>query len=130
MRPDASWRAALLAIPILLLGTAISCEEEPVCVHDPPLTWENAGEPFLDTFCTGCHSSLLPEGQRNDAPVEVNFDTYAGVLEWHSRVVVRTDPAFPSMPPAGGPTELQYELFQEWLSCEVAEDIAQIEEGK
>lgn len=120
----------LLAVPTLLLGTAISCEEEAPCVHEPPLTWENAGEPFLDTFCVGCHSSLLPEGQRNDAPVEVNFDTYQGVLDAYTRVLVRVDPAAPSMPPAGGPNEEQYAIFHEWLQCEVADDIAQLEEGK
>ena len=35
---------------------------------------ENFGEGFVTKHCTGCHSSLLPEGMREEAPVGVRID--------------------------------------------------------
>jgi mono/diheme cytochrome c family protein len=59
--------------PILVPGRA--------CPTGNVLTWENFGEPFLLSHCTGCHSSQLdgsgpPPGNRQGAPPGVNFDTY------------------------------------------------------
>ena len=39
-------------------------------------TWESFGQGFLRTWCTPCHSSGLPEGARQGAPLGVDFDTY------------------------------------------------------
>ena len=59
--------------PIVVPGRA--------CPTGSVLTWENFGEPFMLSHCTGCHSSQLdgsgpPPGNRQGAPPGVNFDTY------------------------------------------------------
>lgn len=108
-------------LPALLL--LVACAEEPeVCGHEPALTYESFGRGFMEGYCTGCHSSIIPPNQRNQAPPDVNLDTYEGVLLWADRVQQQTDPRFPTMPPGGGPTTPEYELFQEWLACEVLPD--------
>jgi hypothetical protein len=115
---------------ILLFALVLGCndgEEESPCVHDPPLTWDNHGELFLDTYCNGCHSSMVPEPQRNEAPVGVDFDSYAGALKWASRIQARVPPDAPTMPPGGGPTYEEYVMFNEWLDCELAEDNRSLE---
>ncbi len=41
----------------------------------------NFGKTFMDTYCTNCHNSALPNSQRNGAPLYHDFDTLRGVLE-------------------------------------------------
>jgi hypothetical protein len=92
------------------------------CIHDPPLEYDRYGQGFVEKFCNGCHSSLVPEELRNDAPVGVDFDSYGAILQWKDRIAVRTDPDEPTMPPGGGPTDDQYVEFHEWLDCSVQRD--------
>jgi hypothetical protein len=97
------------------------------CVRDPPLTYENYGRGFLGKWCTGCHSSLLRPDQRNDAPLGVDFDTWAGVLEWADRIEARGVPESGGMPPAGGASAEDREIFAEWLHCEVFPAAAEVD---
>ena len=93
-----------------------------LCVHDPPLSYENFGKSYMDMHCTGCHGSELPPGHRVGAPLSVNLDSYDLVLDWADRIEARSTYAFSdtiSMPPGGGPTEDEILLLEEWLYCAV-----------
>mgnify|MGYP001257585280 CR=1 FL=1 len=35
-----------------------------MCPTDSTANYDNTGGPFLLNWCTGCHSSLLPQGER------------------------------------------------------------------
>lgn len=115
----------------LLLAACEPEPEETPCTHDPPLTYENFGRGFTEQYCNGCHSSLVPPNHRNDAPEEINFDTYEGLLYWADLVQEQTvlvddpdtvDPYDPLMPPGGGPTQAELVLYDEWLQCELLPD--------
>ncbi len=116
---------------ILFLVTACSLfspedSANPECARTPPLTYANTGEGLMNKHCVGCHSSLLPEGMREDAPVGVDFDTYEAVLTWADRIEARATGDTPDMPPGGGPNAAEIALLTEWLHCEVADDRAQL----
>ena len=99
----------------------------PACPPDNTLTWRSFGAGFLLTWCTGCHSSHLGAGARQDAPEDVNFDTHANfkprerqvyeraVLEAHA-FVQDPDKGSP-MPPAGLPTEAERQRLAQWIAC-------------
>lgn len=108
-----------LALTALLL---VGCmpEEEAVCVHDPPLTYDNFGKGFTTQFCTGCHSSVVPSEHRMDAPEDYNFDTYEGILLWADKLEPLVDAG--EMPPGGGPNDTEKRLFAEWMTCDVLPD--------
>lgn len=115
---------------VLLIGCALLGPDETGregCDREPPLTWENFGEAIMTRHCTGCHSSLLPEELREEAPLGVDFDTYAGVLAWADRVRARSTGAEPTMPPSGGPSAEELVMLAEWLDCAVAEDLQALE---
>ena len=81
------------------------------------LTYNNFGEPFALDWCRGCHSSAIPTGMRQKAPIGVNFDTQADVAHWRERILIRVAGAQPTMPPAGGPPDEERALLAEWLGC-------------
>ena len=102
------------------------------CSRTPPLTWDNFGKGHMDKHCNGCHSVLIPDAQRQGAPSGVDFNTYADVLEWEERIRARATRAVldePTMPPGGGPSDLELERTLEWLDCEVAADKAALASG-
>ncbi len=120
------------SILVCTLGLALaSCTPQEAndtadpCVHDPPLDHDNFGDPFLEQFCNGCHSQLVPPDHRNGAPEGVDFDEYALVMQWAVRIEARTvlfdDPAN-AMPPGGGPTDDERGKLHEWLQCAVMPD--------
>ncbi len=89
---------------------------------DSVLTWENFGEPFMLSWCTGCHHSALPSEQRACAPCNVNFDHHAGVhplaayielrvIDWAAQEGVKP------MPPAAIVPDDQLALLREYLEC-------------
>lgn len=94
------------------------------CARDPPLTYASFGQGFMRSYCTGCHSSLLPDGLREGAPVGINLDTYADVQQWAERILVRVDAEQNPMPPGGGPRIEDLANVHEWLTCKVADDVA------
>ncbi|MFM2246950.1 MAG: hypothetical protein RL071_3024, partial [Pseudomonadota bacterium] len=73
------------------------------CERRPPLEWDNFGKGLMDKHCNGCHSSLVDREARKGAPVGVDFNTYAGVLEFSDRIGARSLGDTPTMPPGGGP---------------------------
>lgn len=88
------------------------------CLRQPPLSWDNFGDGLVGRHCRPCHSVNVREGQRGDAPLDVNFDTYDDVLAQADRVQARsvdTD----TMPPAGGMLPEEREQLGEWLRCDV-----------
>lgn len=91
--------------------------EERPCPDDSFLTYEDFGEPFLLSWCTGCHSSSLDEDERQGAPVGSNFETIAQVRKNAERLWARAGDHNITMPPVGGPEAEERELFGEWLAC-------------
>jgi hypothetical protein len=119
-----------LGLPFALALGVACAEPESDCLRDPPLTYDNFGEGFVEQFCAGCHSSLTPEVHRNGAPAGVDFDHYGAVLSWAERIearVLEPEPAR-AMPPGGGPTEEERERLSEWVRCSVLPDRARLEE--
>jgi uncharacterized membrane protein len=95
---------------------------ESFCIHDPPLSYANFGKSFIDLHCVGCHSADVPESHRVGAPLGVDFNTYDHVMDWSERIEARATRAFSdiiTMPPGGGPTSSELDLFEEWLYCAV-----------
>ena len=104
----------------------------PDCSRTPALTWDNFGKGHMDKHCNGCHSVLIPEYQRQGAPGGVDFNTYGDVLEWHDRIIARGTRDVldePTMPPGGGPSDLELQMLLEWLECETALDKAALAGG-
>ncbi len=87
------------------------------CSEQPALSWENTGRLFLTNWCTGCHSSQLSGKARFGAPGGVDFETEALFLPFKERIEARTGGERPSMPPAGGPSQEERELFLRWTAC-------------
>lgn len=85
------------------------------------LSWENFGEPFVLTWCTGCHHSQLPTAERACAPCGVNLDTHAGASTWAPiiglRVLDYEAHGLSPMPPAATIPEDDLLLLREWLDC-------------
>jgi hypothetical protein len=87
------------------------------CPENSDLTYENFGEPFLLTWCTGCHSSNLQAGARENAPLNVNFDTVDEVRQLAPKIWLMAGDFNTTMPPAGGPQPDDRTLLGEWLAC-------------
>lgn len=81
------------------------------------LGYDNFGAPFMTNWCRGCHSSDVPQGMRQKAPIDVNFDTAADITAHRDRIRIRATGDTPTMPPAGGPTAEERELLAEWIAC-------------
>lgn len=87
--------------------------------REPALSYSNFGEGFMDKHCNGCHSSYMPEGSRGGAPVGVDLDSYPSVMEWLHRIDARATGEAPTMPPGGGPEQVEVDQLEEWLECSV-----------
>lgn len=96
----------------------------PACPPGNPLTFRSFGAGFLRTWCTGCHSSTLPERERQGAPDDVNFDSHALYLPHAREVLARAvleahapaESASP-MPPAGLVPEPDRRRLAQWIAC-------------
>lgn len=91
--------------------------EERACPDDSYLSWENFGAPFMLTWCNGCHSEALPDGERQGAPLNSNFDTLDDVRAWADDIWEESGDHNATMPPVGGPEEEERRLLAEWLAC-------------
>jgi uncharacterized membrane protein len=113
-------RGSLLFVALMCTGCE-SMEEEDPCDRMPALDYANWGRGFMSKHCTACHSKLVSEDHRNEAPEEVDLDTFANVLHFSSRIEARVlhAPEDDLMPPGGGPTEDEKRLLNEWLICSV-----------
>src|SRR6185503_5301004 len=59
--------------------------DEDVC-ETSYLDYDNFGEPFVINWCRGCHSSEVPAGMRQKAPIGANFDNLEQVRMWGERI--------------------------------------------
>lgn len=91
--------------------------DERLCPEDSDVTWEVFGGPFMYSWCNGCHAAALPEGERQKAPMGVDFDTVEDVRAWADRIWARAGDHNATMPPVGGPDAVDRELLGEWLAC-------------
>src|SRR5687768_13617973 len=88
--------AGVLALCALLFPSA--CDDHLIgfsapittnCNREPPLTYENFGQGFVDQFCRGCHGVNKRVGQRAGAPLGVDFDTFEDIVFWADRIEAR-----------------------------------------
>ena len=93
-----------------------SLAERP-CPQGSTLTYEDFGAPFFLTYCEGCHSTAMPEGSRQNAPIAVNFNTLDDVRAHKDRIWARAADTNATMPPSGGPSTKDRALLGEWLAC-------------
>lgn len=97
-------------------GDWASLAERP-CPDDSFLTFENFGAMHLLNYCTGCHASGLPAGERQMAPIEINFDDLDDVRAHADRIWARAADANATMPPAGSAPDEERAWLGEWLAC-------------
>ena len=90
---------------------------ERACPEESFLTFQDFGGPFFFDWCTGCHSSAMPEGERQGAPPGVDFDTLEDMRAWADRIWARAGDHNETMPPIGGPHEEERVALGEWLAC-------------
>jgi hypothetical protein len=115
-------RFAILGVLVAggALGFGCQGEEEAstetTCDSSQALDYESFGGPFFLNWCTGCHSSKIPEGSRQEAPLDINFDSIDDIRS-HGRRIVDKAVHTHKMPPAGGPTDTERELLGQWLGC-------------
>jgi hypothetical protein len=97
-------------------GAPRSLGERP-CPEGFSLGWESFGQPFLLSWCTGCHSSGLADAERGGAPKGTDFDRLEDVRAWADRIWARAADHNRGMPPVGGPDDADRELLGAWLAC-------------
>ena len=120
MRSSRNLAALALALVLALVACGSEGDDDddtgPSACEESILSYDNFGDPFMRNWCTGCHSSDLAEGMRQDAPTNVNFDSREGILLWRDRIELRAlDQG--TMPPTAGPGDGEKALLREWLSC-------------
>lgn len=81
------------------------------------LDYGNFAAAFSADWCRGCHGAAVPEGMRQKAPLDVNFDDLESLRHWNERIRIRATGDAPTMPPAGGPSPEERALLAEWLAC-------------
>lgn len=119
-----SWPSALILVLATACGTDSVTRDrgdtpptDPSVCEDSYVTYNTFGAAFTASWCRGCHSSSIPEGERQDAPLGVDFDTEADLRTWQDRIRVRATGATPTMPPVGGPSDAERQLLVEWIDC-------------
>jgi uncharacterized membrane protein len=80
------------------------------------LTYATFGEPFMEDWCTSCHSDRTFPNMRQGAPDDVNLDTLDEVRVWGGEIDALAAHGL-SMPPAGGPTDDERARLAHWLAC-------------
>ncbi|RJO74289.1 MAG: hypothetical protein C4523_01180 [Myxococcales bacterium] len=75
---------------------------------------------ILENYCTRCHASALTGGSRNNAPTNVNFDTYEAAAASAERANGRIQDG--TMPPGGGVSQEEKDAFQQWVDEGLPED--------
>jgi uncharacterized membrane protein len=112
---------------LLILG-ALGCSgsnaTDSTCPPATDLSYETFAQPFMENYCTGCHSSTLTGSARSGAPAGYNFDTLEGI-RLRAQAIDETAAAGPSavntyMPPNGGPSEEERRKLGQWLACDLA----------
>lgn len=98
------------------MGPWTSLDERP-CPDDSFLTHENFGGPFMLSYCTTCHSSMLPADMRQGSPIDANFDDIDDIREWAPQIWLRAADQNLNMPPVGPPPDEERARLGEWLAC-------------
>lgn len=93
------------------------------CPDGSTLTYETFGRELFGSYCTTCHDSAKTGGDRNAAPLGIDFDTLTGIRE-HAHDIDRFAGAGPTrinvvMPPSThpAPSDAERDLLAEWLAC-------------
>jgi len=90
-------------------GTAVDpCGDAP--------DWGEA-QGYLRTWCLPCHSATVASEDRQGAPDDLNFDTYAQVFAWRTAIETRATGPDADMPPVSGATSKATMRFAHWLEC-------------
>jgi len=109
-------RGAILAAALLLVGCAEEDADAVFCDEAPVSTWDNFGAGFMTENCRSCHMSASAD--RQDAPIDINFDDQDDALEWSDRILARAAGPDPTMPPGGGTDGDDRYLLEVWLRCD------------
>ncbi|MBV8762631.1 MAG: hypothetical protein JO257_35425 [Deltaproteobacteria bacterium] len=116
-----SWPSLLLVVAACGVGPAPNGSSQQIdpdtCAKTSYLDYTSFGEPFLENWCRGCHSSQLPPAMRQMAPANVNFDSLDDVHHWATVITTRAAGSAASMPPAGGPSDDERQMLVDWLGC-------------
>ena len=118
-------RFALTTLLLIAACTGASPTSTGTVCPDPDpgtLTYDNFGKPFMDSYCTRCHSSQLEGSQRKGAPSFHDFDSLFGIkaVSMHIDETTGSGPAATNtgMPPDGPkPTKAEREMLAQWIAC-------------
>jgi hypothetical protein len=114
MRSRCDARLAACLVCLAALG-GCGADTDPDCRRSF-LRYDNFGAPFMANWCRSCHSAALPADMRQQAPVEINFDSLSDVRRWQLAIEHSTAQTA-AMPPAGGPSSAERDMLVEWLRC-------------
>ena len=91
-----------------------------------PLDWDNFGDGLIGRHCRPCHGENVRVGQRGDAPIGVDFDTYEDIQTWATSIQQQAVDS-ESMPPAGGMLPVERDQLGEWLRCEILPSLGDVD---
>jgi len=107
--------AVIAAIAVAGLGPACGADTDRTCGQSF-LRYENFGSPFIVNWCRACHSADAPADMRQQAPVDMNFDSLSEIRRWSLQIRITAGDGS-SMPPAGGPSGEERRMLAEWIGC-------------
>ena len=113
MALSTKWGAVL---SVLLLAACDDATPDESC-DNSPWTYSNTGDPFMRTWCTSCHHTDMADTVRPDGTEGINLDGFGNVAAFLERIEARALGDSPTMPPAGGPSEVEREQLAEWIAC-------------
>ena len=108
---DSPVEEAVVPQPVVT-GETMQIDEDPC---EQPGSWDHTGQPFMLTWCTGCHAGGRVGEERHGAPDGVDFDTLSDVQAWETRILARVEDG--TMPPGGGPPDAQRARLAHWFAC-------------
>jgi membrane-bound ClpP family serine protease len=108
LRKAARTALSLLALPLFFCACG---DDDDGLVCESRVTYQQIAS-TLDKSCAGCHASTLTGADRNQAPVGVNLDTYAGASRNPSSIVrvIRNG----TMPPSGTVPKADADAIECW----------------
>lgn len=117
-------------IVCLIFCAAVGCHSDSIfgpptestCPQDSALSYETFGKPFMERYCTDCHSSELRSESRQGAPSFHDFDTLSGTkaVSDHIDQTTAAGPAATNqgMPPRSPyPSQAEREQLGQWIAC-------------
>jgi len=110
--PVSDWFPPAASVSVDDTATPYELVETPDHCPDP-MSWANTGEPYLLTYCSGCHAAGVAEEARYGATLDVVLDSADQVFAHAERVAARVEDG--TMPPSGGPDDAENACFIAWL---------------